>query len=828
MNLKEEMMKQWLKMTPAQRKRAMRGESSDDADGATLKIRDGGLVRGPGTGTSDSIPAKVPDGSYIMPADSTARLTPDLLEKMTGAGSRPSGDAARGKAKDVPVNLSNGEYHIPPDQVRNVGAQVLDSIKNATHVPAAVQGEQSALSRLGAGAAGFMRDMGDAWAADNAQFEAGNPGFMARAGRAINPLTGLGSAIGAARTAAQDGDLAGVGVAALGGVPAFGVMRAPVKGVAGMVSPGVDAARSAATIGANTAVNVAGDYYDGSRLPDPVQKAAGAPPPDRSIFRLAEGFRPDAEMPRQGFADGGLVDDEKRRNVPVPQPTHGPQPAPDAKIQSPVARIQAEARERRDAERAANPGGPYTDINGFRTGGASAQARTNSVPAAQLGQPEPSPNAGVGWSAAGNALKTAGNAVSDALTHSSDRAAMEQRQAARDETRRAAWRFGFMPQTPSRDVGVNLGFKQSTLQDFEREYGVNNISSQPAGSGGAEVGRIAPTATNTSVPGVMRYDRPGESPLFTNVPSGDMPGSNASRTTDSPARVDQLMQNLSSGNSALARRMSSPSASAIWAETARIQQNRRDGRPDNWQRTPEGDAAQQRAADMQSANYRMREAIEKAETARFFGRGAEARQHMQAAQMYAGILAAYNQLGSAERQTAMQQSGETARTKDTNSVSRDANEAARWAKQQQFGLDERKFDSEENVREMELRNREQAENLFQRMLNAESPEEQFKLRSALREYRGQGVAEENARASEAGARSSLVREVMKEYSREREEGRTNLPFNAWANPYMRQAGMGSTINEEDVLKDAQDALAQGKPKDEINKMLAAMGIERRV
>ncbi|MDX9742058.1 MAG: hypothetical protein RBT81_12925 [Gammaproteobacteria bacterium] len=702
----------------------------------------GGKIRGPGTGTSDSIKAEVPEGSYIMPEDSTRQIGDGTLSRL---------------GKPVPVNVSNGEYHMPPEQVHAVGAKVLDQMKNATHTPApgpgfnpqegalyfadggrvkvAEQNQAPGLGfRIGAGAANYMRDMGDAWAADNAQFEAGNPGFMARAGRAINPLTGLGSAIGAARTAAQDGDLAGVGVAALGGVPAFGVMRAPVKGVAGMVSPGVDAARSAATIGANTAVNVAGDYYDGSRLPDPVQKAAGAPPPDRSIFRLAEGFRPDAEMPRQGFADGGLVDDEKRRNVPVPQPTHGPQPAPDAKIQSPVARIQADARERRDAERAANPGGPYTDINGFRTGGPSAQARTNSVPAAQLGQPEPNPNAGAFW-----------KNVSNALTHSSDRAAMEQRQAARDETRRAAGRFGFMPQTPSRDVGVNTGFLQNTLQDFERTNGVNNSSSQPAGSGSGEVGRIAPTATNTSVPGVMRYDRPGESPLFTNVPSGDMPGSNASRTTDSPARVDQLMQNLSSGNSALARRMSSPSASAIWAETARIQQNRRDGRPDNWQRTPEGDAAQQRAADMQSANYRMREAIEKAETARFFGRGAEARQHMQAAQMYAGILAAYNQLGSAERQTAMQQSGETARTKDTNSVSRDANEAARWAKQQQFGLDERKFESEDRVRGFEARGLERMENLYQQLDKADTPEARASIVERIQAMSGRSAPERDLR-----------------------------------------------------------------------------------
>lgn len=35
---------------------------------------DGGPIRGAGTGTSDSIKTEVPEGSYIMPADSTAKL----------------------------------------------------------------------------------------------------------------------------------------------------------------------------------------------------------------------------------------------------------------------------------------------------------------------------------------------------------------------------------------------------------------------------------------------------------------------------------------------------------------------------------------------------------------------------------------------------------------------------------------------------------------------------------------------------------------------------------------------------------------------------------
>ena len=86
-------------------------------------LKDGGKVRGPGTGTSDSIPTKSKPGSYIMPADSTAKIGAGALEKMG----------------TVPVNLSNGEFELPPEQVHAIGVQTLEHMKNATHTPAAQQ-----------------------------------------------------------------------------------------------------------------------------------------------------------------------------------------------------------------------------------------------------------------------------------------------------------------------------------------------------------------------------------------------------------------------------------------------------------------------------------------------------------------------------------------------------------------------------------------------------------------------------------------------------------------------------------------------------------------
>lgn len=87
----------------------------------------GGPVRGPGTGTSDEVPDEVPEGTFIMPTDSTQAI---------GEGNL----AAMGGGKKVPVNLSNGEFKLPPEQVHAIGVQALDRMKDATHTPVAARG----------------------------------------------------------------------------------------------------------------------------------------------------------------------------------------------------------------------------------------------------------------------------------------------------------------------------------------------------------------------------------------------------------------------------------------------------------------------------------------------------------------------------------------------------------------------------------------------------------------------------------------------------------------------------------------------------------------
>ena len=92
---------------------------------AAAGLKDGGPVRGPGTGTSDDVPDTVREGTYIMPADSTQAIG----EKTLG------GLGMRG----VDVNLSNGEFKLPPKQVHAIGVQALNQMKDATHTPSSTE-----------------------------------------------------------------------------------------------------------------------------------------------------------------------------------------------------------------------------------------------------------------------------------------------------------------------------------------------------------------------------------------------------------------------------------------------------------------------------------------------------------------------------------------------------------------------------------------------------------------------------------------------------------------------------------------------------------------
>lgn len=129
----------------AERKSFANGGAVDDGAKATAAARGFGMVRGPGTGTSDDVKDAVPPGTYIMPADSTQQIGPEALG---AAGFRPGSKPKApnipgmgfGASAQVPVNLSNGEFRLSPEQVHAIGVQVLEGMKAATHAPVGEQG----------------------------------------------------------------------------------------------------------------------------------------------------------------------------------------------------------------------------------------------------------------------------------------------------------------------------------------------------------------------------------------------------------------------------------------------------------------------------------------------------------------------------------------------------------------------------------------------------------------------------------------------------------------------------------------------------------------
>ncbi len=59
-------------------------------------LRQQGLVQGPGTGTSDSVPAMISKGEYVLPADTVAALGKDKLDAIKDATHTPVNNGLRG------------------------------------------------------------------------------------------------------------------------------------------------------------------------------------------------------------------------------------------------------------------------------------------------------------------------------------------------------------------------------------------------------------------------------------------------------------------------------------------------------------------------------------------------------------------------------------------------------------------------------------------------------------------------------------------------------------------------------------------------------------
>lgn len=60
-----------------------------DVVGAGVFAAEGGMIRGPGTGTSDSIPARLSHGEYVVNARATARVGQSFLDSVNALGAMP-------------------------------------------------------------------------------------------------------------------------------------------------------------------------------------------------------------------------------------------------------------------------------------------------------------------------------------------------------------------------------------------------------------------------------------------------------------------------------------------------------------------------------------------------------------------------------------------------------------------------------------------------------------------------------------------------------------------------------------------------------------------
>lgn len=189
--------------------------------------------------------------------DELKKAANKAAEKVTPAASvgmvRGSGT---GTSDSNIIAASNGEYMLPKATTDAIGKRNLDNIVRKT------SGQEPG----GRPVEGFINGIGQYWSNDNAEFERGNPSIASRIGRAINPLTSFGSALGAMHDAAGNGDKIGMGLAAAQAIPAFGAIRTisspafgAIKAAAARSAP--DLAKTGASVLGNAAFGAAADTY---------------------------------------------------------------------------------------------------------------------------------------------------------------------------------------------------------------------------------------------------------------------------------------------------------------------------------------------------------------------------------------------------------------------------------------------------------------------------------------------------------------------------------------------------------------------------------------
>jgi hypothetical protein len=120
---------------PEQRKREASRHHSDFVgkfgsdnfyDDAHSDFADGGSVHGPGTSTSDSIPAMLSHGEYVVRASAVSHYGSSFMDKLNRMG------FAKGGLIEVPHFADGGGISLPPGRV-NVGESAGASAGTAGH-----------------------------------------------------------------------------------------------------------------------------------------------------------------------------------------------------------------------------------------------------------------------------------------------------------------------------------------------------------------------------------------------------------------------------------------------------------------------------------------------------------------------------------------------------------------------------------------------------------------------------------------------------------------------------------------------------------------------
>jgi len=227
-----------------------------------LGLKNGGIVHGPGTGTSDDIPDEMREGSYVLPADTTAKTVGPQTNAMLNQMQAGAGGAPRGlpMGKKVPVQLSNGETKLTPEDVHAIGAQALDALKGATHTPVArgmpanIPGGQQDDTRMFFAEGGAVTEEERLRRAQLAQIPVGGQvapaadgrdttEFSRNANNALNAMGGMGAVASVPLRAAE---------AARGLPGAYQTLAAPVRAAAAPAADFIAGAGPNATAFANT------------------------------------------------------------------------------------------------------------------------------------------------------------------------------------------------------------------------------------------------------------------------------------------------------------------------------------------------------------------------------------------------------------------------------------------------------------------------------------------------------------------------------------------------------------------------------------------------